>query len=264
VSIRKKTITKQDILSLYEVIVPLVTRNPKSFNLPDLVDEFVHRFVPHNFFGYYMESHSIGERQIDFDFNTIGGLKRSTKSSMMTVIPRPTGQSQHSFAKMVEEHFEEVIAGANKRYGEEQRYDRYRMTSNIRPRLVVEFYRVVRAGKGRFSRSDKLLLRQTEPHVVSLLRLIQMTSNLPVKARYFDAMAELASHVADTYRLSPAEIKLIPDLLFGRNNHEIAGKHFISVATVRTHIRHILQKTQTKNRMDFIGRFFASPEHVQF
>jgi DNA-binding CsgD family transcriptional regulator len=52
----------------------------------------------------------------------------------------------------------------------------------------------------------------------------------------------------DQYGLSPREREVIPLLNQGLSNREIAEKLFVSLATVKTHIHNIYEKTGTKSR----------------
>jgi len=51
------------------------------------------------------------------------------------------------------------------------------------------------------------------------------------------------------YMLSEREVDVLKLLLIGKTNHEIAKELFISVNTVKTHVKNIYKKTHVKNRM---------------
>ena len=52
------------------------------------------------------------------------------------------------------------------------------------------------------------------------------------------------------YSLSPRETEVLALLLEGKKNDEIAEKLFISLSTVKTHIKAIFQKTGVRNRVE--------------
>ncbi len=51
------------------------------------------------------------------------------------------------------------------------------------------------------------------------------------------------------YMLSEREVDVLKLLLIGRANYEIAKELFISINTVKTHVKNIYKKTHVKNRM---------------
>jgi len=63
----------------------------------------------------------------------------------------------------------------------------------------------------------------------------------------------------ESYALTKAEIGIGRELLMGRTAEDIARERSTSVATVRTHIRHILEKTGAHRIADFIALFSSLP-----
>lgn len=49
--------------------------------------------------------------------------------------------------------------------------------------------------------------------------------------------------------LTPREHEVLRLMALGLSNEEIAAKEFVSMATVKTHVRHILMKTQSRDRV---------------
>ncbi|WIM66852.1 response regulator transcription factor [Corynebacterium breve] len=49
--------------------------------------------------------------------------------------------------------------------------------------------------------------------------------------------------------LTPREVEILRLIALGLSNDEIANREFVSIATVKTHIRHILMKTQSRDRV---------------
>lgn len=54
------------------------------------------------------------------------------------------------------------------------------------------------------------------------------------------------------YRLSPREFEVASLLCSGRTNHEIAEYLKVKPSTVKTHIKNILIKTRTRNKIAFV------------
>lgn len=59
--------------------------------------------------------------------------------------------------------------------------------------------------------------------------------------------------LADRYGLSPRELEVLPLLNRGLSNREIAEAMYISLATVKTHLHKIYEKTGVKSRYELFG-----------
>lgn len=66
------------------------------------------------------------------------------------------------------------------------------------------------------------------------------------------------------YSLTPQETIIATLLLKGHSNHEITQELFISINTLKTHLKNIYRKTETANRRELAARFrlTASPDDV--
>ena len=71
--------------------------------------------------------------------------------------------------------------------------------------------------------------------------------------------ARLASWMCESYSLTKTEIGVGQELLMGKTAEDIAKARATSVATVRTHIRHILEKTGAARIADFIALCISLP-----
>jgi DNA-binding CsgD family transcriptional regulator len=54
-------------------------------------------------------------------------------------------------------------------------------------------------------------------------------------------------------RLSAAEVKVLDKMSLGLSNREIAAALFVSVETVRTHVKHILAKLDVRTRTQAVA-----------
>jgi len=61
--------------------------------------------------------------------------------------------------------------------------------------------------------------------------------------------------LAKEHKLTPRQLEILELILQGYSNKEIAQKLFISNNTVKTHIHHLYEKLNVKNRMEIIQRF---------
>ena len=101
------------------------------------------------------------------------------------------------------------------------------------------------------------LLKNTEPETLrnTILQVVAGNSVLApeVTARVFQAVRRSQS---DRSRglLSDREIEVLGCLARGQTTAQIAGVLFISENTVKTHIRHILEKMEVNNRAEAVAR----------
>jgi DNA-binding CsgD family transcriptional regulator len=54
--------------------------------------------------------------------------------------------------------------------------------------------------------------------------------------------------------LSPRENEVLDLMLQGKSNPQIAAALFISMATVKTHVNHIFQKADARNRLELFAK----------
>ncbi len=101
------------------------------------------------------------------------------------------------------------------------------------------------------------LLKNTEPDILrnTILQVVAGNSVLApeVTARVFQAVRRSQS---DRSRglLSDREVEVLGCLARGQTTAQIAGALFISENTVKTHIRHILEKMEVNNRAEAVAR----------
>ena len=53
-------------------------------------------------------------------------------------------------------------------------------------------------------------------------------------------------------KLTPKEFEILQDLYEGKTNQQLCDKHFISLNTVKTHIKHLYDKLDVQSRSDLI------------
>jgi DNA-binding NarL/FixJ family response regulator len=56
------------------------------------------------------------------------------------------------------------------------------------------------------------------------------------------------------YNISDREVEIIEALVVGKTNKEIASELFISINTVKTHIKNIYRKLEVKNRVRLLHK----------
>ena len=262
---RSTSISDSEILAMYEAIIPLLTNNPEGLNLAYQVNNQLLQFVQYDFDHYIMSDPRVDRvsdriRVLSEKWERFG----SDNSSIISILPTGNGTEGENFDEDIEPNYLSALARSKALHPEGKGYHYHRIESQTHPRIVVGFFRVKSSSSNNdFTLEEKKIFAQLTPHVLSLYRAVLNNVYHSDVFQYFALFAQLGSKLASDYSLSESEVSLIPDILFGYSGEEIAERHFVSPATVKTHINHILKKTGTKSRLDFIGKFFTSPDHVQ-
>jgi DNA-binding CsgD family transcriptional regulator len=255
---RSNPISDSEILALYEAIIPMLSNNPEGLDITSEINKRLLAFVYYDFYHYGFDAPSHG--RIEMMFEKWINLEPEAIATSVSMHPSSREDSDEEFEKSIERNYQSILDHHKAKHPEIREYDYHRIESHSPPRIVLGFFRPT---SNPFTRKEKDIFDQLTPHIVALYRAVLNQVTFSQAFQYFAAFTQLGSKLASDYSLSDAEVRLIPDILFGHNNEAIAEKHFISVETVRSHIKHILKKTGTKSRLDFIGKFFTSPDHVQ-
>jgi len=262
-TLRPEDITEKDILSFYDAILPLLYRNPAKL---DPVIEFkngIRKFVEFDSFHYMMEDPvpPLPDEKFSATFERYGD--RSGTEQDLKVMPLENMNTNESFAIIIERSKEKMIESARKNDPEKVHWHYHRIISSEYPQVMVGFFRFGKTKEDNaFTKNDILIFEKLAPHVQILLPTILTPQFNSPNYKHFDLYIDICSRIARDHRLSDTEVKFLPDILFGRTNEEMAEKYFISLATVKKHIQHIFKKTGCRNRIDFISKFFTSPDHI--
>ncbi len=107
------------------------------------------------------------------------------------------------------------------------------------------------------SGADGYLLKNAEPDElrVSLLRIFsgQGVLSPEVTAPLFHALAHVSDSVPQTL-LSERELEVLRCMADGQTTLQISNSLFISENTVKTHVRHILEKLDAANRTEAVSK----------
>jgi len=79
-----------------------------------------------------------------------------------------------------------------------------------------------------------------------------MTSSIARRVLHFFQKPEPVEHPQQDYHLSPREQEILQSLVKGYSYKLIADEHFISMDTVRSHIRHIYEKLQVNSKTEAV------------
>lgn len=257
----KRTLDDAAILSLYQTVLPYLYFNPENLDIPHEISKWLSDFIEYDSYHAMIDDSKDKEerRRVSMIFTQ----PAKEDADIVPLVSFQTSSSPDStrFETAVKINYDKAIEAAKKLRPNIKEYHYFQLRSNETPQVVAGFFR--RGPGNPFTKKERELFKLLEPHLLLMYRcaLNQLTQTQAF--HYFDGFAKLASRLAQEHGLSDAEIRLIPDILFGYSNEEIAEREFISVATVKSHIQHILKKTGTKSRHDLIGKFFTSPDHVR-
>ncbi len=266
-TVSAKDITEKDILALYDRILPLLIDNPEKVNPADALNKSVLDFIWYDFYHYLMDDMKGTPYLPDIPrpyYEQWAHADNTKEFSNISVYKGLHDDHSERFQKSLEFSYQNAIKYTREvAPSKPQEYFYYRIESDAYPKLVLGFFRYNDGNDtGDFSENDKEVFKMLTPHLLLLYRMINMHTLQSHTVQYFDSFLTICSHITGEYLLSNTESKLLPEILFGYSNEEIAERNFISLATVKSHVKHILKKTNTKSRMDFIGKFFTSPERA--
>lgn len=102
------------------------------------------------------------------------------------------------------------------------------------------------------------LLKRTPPtEIISAIQDAHkggspMTSSIARKVLQHFQQAPPVNHPKPNYDLSPREMDILKSLVKGYSYKLIANEHYISMDTVRSHIRHIYEKLQVSSKTEAV------------
>ena len=115
-----------------------------------------------------------------------------------------------------------------------------------------KIFRAIRNGASGY------LLKRTPPSeiIAAIFDVHQggspMTSSIARRVLHFFQKPEPEAQVHREYNLSPREQDILNSLVKGYSYKLIADEHFISMDTVRSHIRHIYEKLQVNSKTEAV------------
>lgn len=255
-------ISDKDILSLYEAVLPLVYHNPENKDLYQAFSKKLDELVTFDFSHYMMmEQYSEEENfRLRFEKWMYTGAKEYTDIGVSpTIHPEPDTE----FGAEIERNYAEMIRRVGEsRPGKAQEYHYHRITTFTKPEIAIGFFRYKSTEDNAFSENEIAQFDRLAPHIFHLVRIILVSRMHSQAYHYFNSYTQICSRIAFECHLTDTEAKFVPDILFGYSNEQIAERRFVSLPTVKKHLKNIFRKTSTKNRIDFIGRFFTSPDRI--
>lgn len=114
-----------------------------------------------------------------------------------------------------------------------------------------------------WNKENEVILLQKLQYLLNIIRPLANTLHLRLEIITYDVartVFQINKHintnwVINTQKLTVREIEIIGLVMQGYTNHEIAEKLFISYETVKSHRKHILEKTGAKNTAALINYY---------
>ena len=105
--------------------------------------------------------------------------------------------------------------------------------------------------------SGYLLKKSSPQEIIDAIKLLHlggapMSANIARKV--IESFQDHNSHTKEDFRLTTRENELLNSLIEGISYKKLAEKYFISISTVRTHIRHIYEKLHVNSKSEAVAR----------
>lgn len=162
------------------------------------------------------------------------------------------------FARLVSNSMEELKDAMRHRYPDHTAMHTHWLEVDAMPRLALCICRVdlPDALIGPFADQDLRTLNTISPHLIVCARMYAEITR--ISRTSFDFFALRCEELAAQFELTSSEYRVLRLMVGGATNKEVSDELGVSLATVKTHISHIMQKTGCRNRSDLIGKHFAS------
>ena len=108
-----------------------------------------------------------------------------------------------------------------------------------------------------FDRTDLKMLDLIAPHFRNAMRNIAFAKHLPPSVD----LEEIERNFADRYGLTARERDIALAVLEGHPDKVISDQKHISIATLRTHLRHIFEKVGVSSRAELCSRAIFQQNH---
>ncbi|MBS1912367.1 MAG: hypothetical protein JST22_10305 [Bacteroidetes bacterium] len=166
-------------------------------------------------------------------------------------------RGENLVSRLMEKSMTELDTSMRARYPDMLNLHTYWFESRRWKSMVLGIVRVDRPDEeyGTFTDEERTTLDMIGHHMMNCIRVYMELTR--VHRLSFDFFAERCRTVATTHGLTTSELKVLRLMVDGVSNNAISEELGIALATVKTHVSHILQKTGCRNRSDVIGQHFS-------
>jgi len=255
-----------DPIRLYQHILPLFYHNPQGISFEYQIYHELITYLPLDSYHSFVQ-HPIdlsGPARIIQYQKWPGRMHNDAFSDIVSESIDASDDPIIAFNTGMKMAYEDLIRRQQTKRPDMKGFHYHKLVSMDEPLAAIGFFRFTSDDRDTsFTSSEFELLDALSPHLFLIIRLIAYHINKSQEYHHFTSYMQIAAKLSSKYNLSSTEYNIVSEILFGRTNEEIAERNFISVSTVKSHVQHIFKKTETKNRVDFISKFFTSPERVE-
>lgn len=173
------------------------------------------------------------DKQYDEKFSSLDPLNPERLSNRTDrVITLDSLISPHMLKKTI--YFQEFLAKHNHRYVAD-------MFFRQEGHIVAILSMLREESLGNYTEAELELLNNVQPFLEYSLNLV-----------YLPQRQQQRTSVKDKYALTERELDVVELLLSGFSNKEVAEELNLGLATVKTHLHHIFQKTNVQSRSELV------------
>ncbi len=245
------------IIQMYRDVLPLIHSNPDKVSMPIRVLWQVQQFMPID------HTHYVGDIEPDPEPGKVHAVyERDNNGTSISL--KKMDSDELAFDEIIEYSRTNTMKLLQGKFPDAKAIHYHEIRATEAPFVVGGYFRVQHDDiDNRFTPEEIETISALTPDLILLLRVALAHEAADRRLQHFNTYSIICSRLANEYHLTDTENKLVTELLVGYSNEQIAERNFVSVSTVKTHLQHIFKKTETKNRMDFIGKFFTSPERMK-
>jgi hypothetical protein len=213
--VKATTLSSDAVLAFYEKSLSFLPEAPEK--CASSINKELCKYVWYDFYLHLLEP-DIETSRIETHFNTWERQNGTSSKPTVTITENLT------FNQKIKQQSDMIIAAVQAaRPNKPKVYHTYKMVSNTTtPKVALLLFRSRDEKKDNsFSKTDIRMLEYFSPHLFLLYRTLNKCVLNTQEFQYFNSFGNICSKIARTFKLTPSEIRLLPDLITGDSNELI-------------------------------------------
>lgn len=192
----------------------------------------------------------------------VPGVRKPHVPPSIQVDPLRIEPGKNVLDGLMEQGMRDLRQAASVRYPGHIRLHTYWFRTEHIPRIATCIFRAQMPDDTEedFTPEERSTLGTLEGHIGLCMRVHAEVTRAGRSS--FDFFTGICREISAEHGLTLTESRVLRKIVEGSPNKEIGTELQISLATVKTHISHILQKTGCRNRTDLIGKYFSSKKAI--